>query len=128
MLAGGLSLALGILGIFLPLLPTTPFVLLTAACWARASPRFHRWLLGHRTFGPIVIAWETRRALPRRAQRLGLLLMTASMWTSMWIVQQRPWLVLMLLLTWLVVGGWLWRLPETTAAPAQAGAAVGRDD
>ena len=51
--AGGLSLLLGIIGAFLPLLPTVPFVLLTAMCWGRASPRFHAWLLNHQTFGPM---------------------------------------------------------------------------
>ena len=62
LMAGFLSLALGTIGIFLPLLPTTPFVLLAAVCFAKASPRFHNWLLQHRTFGPIVIASrKTRR-------------------------------------------------------------------
>ena len=58
--AGGLSLLLGIIGAFLPLLPTVPFVLLTAMCWGRASPRFHAWLLNHQTFGPMVRDWRER--------------------------------------------------------------------
>lgn len=63
-LFGAIALLLGILGIFLPILPTTPFVILAAACWARASPRFHRWLHQHRFFGPMVKDWEERRAVP----------------------------------------------------------------
>ena len=65
---GALSLVLGIIGIFLPLLPTTPFILLTAACWAKASPRFHNWLYHHRHFGPIIQNWENNGAVPRKAK------------------------------------------------------------
>ena len=69
-LLGAVSLAVGIVGIVLPLLPTTPFVLLAAACWAKASPRFHRWLHQHRYFGPMIQNWEEKRAVPRRAKYL----------------------------------------------------------
>ena len=65
---GVLSLATGIVGIFVPLLPTTCFVLLAAACFARSSPRLHQWMLAHRWFGPIVHSWETDRSMPLGAK------------------------------------------------------------
>ncbi len=71
---GVLSLALGLLGVVLPGLPTTPFVLLAAACFAKASPRLHRWLTRHRFLGPMVRDWEAHHslALDRGMQRSGL--------------------------------------------------------
>ena len=75
---GAVFLLLGIIGAFLPIMPTTPFVLVTAACWGRASPRFHRWLHQHRFFGPMVQNWEQRRAVPRRAKYLAWSMMTLS--------------------------------------------------
>ncbi|MEM8742615.1 MAG: YbaN family protein [Pseudomonadota bacterium] len=67
-LVGLLSLGLGALGVVLPLLPTVPFMLLAAFCFARSSPRFHDWLLAHRTFGPQIVAWRDHGAIPRRAK------------------------------------------------------------
>jgi uncharacterized membrane protein YbaN (DUF454 family) len=61
---GWICLGLGAVGTVLPVLPTTPFLLLAAACWARSSRRFHDWLVGHRTFGPTVRTWQRHRALP----------------------------------------------------------------
>ncbi|ETW95926.1 MAG: hypothetical protein ETSY1_28640 [Candidatus Entotheonella factor] len=56
--AGWLCLGLGFLGIFLPLLPTTPFALLAAFCFSRSSTRLYRWLLAQQTFGPIIRDWN----------------------------------------------------------------------
>lgn len=60
---GFVFLGAGVIGIFLPLLPTTPFVLLSAACFARSSEKWHRWLLANKTFGPMVKNWEEKRCI-----------------------------------------------------------------
>src|SRR3546814_9234666 len=56
------------MGLFLPLLPTTPFLLLASACYVRGSERMHRWLLGHRILGPYLIGIQTGRGIPLRAK------------------------------------------------------------
>ena len=66
---GGVFLLTGIVGIFLPLLPTTPFVLLAAWCFSRGSVRWEAWLLAHPRFGPMVADWRARRAIPMRAKQ-----------------------------------------------------------
>ncbi|WP_372917316.1 YbaN family protein [Sandarakinorhabdus sp.] len=71
------SLALGIAGIVLPLVPTTPFVLLAAYCFARSSPRLHDWLITHRAFGPLIRNWEQHRAIAPRAKLLAVTSMVA---------------------------------------------------
>lgn len=72
MLAGALLVGLGFVGLFLPLLPTTPLLLLAAACFARSSERWHRWLMQHRLFGPIISNWQTNRCIPRRSKYLAV--------------------------------------------------------
>lgn len=68
--AGWGALGFGVLGIFLPVLPTTPLVLLAAWCFSRSSERLHRWLLEHPSFGPLVREWETHRVIPLSAKVL----------------------------------------------------------
>ena len=72
---GLIALGLGMLGIALPLLPTTPFVLLAAFAFARSSPRLHRWLLEHRLFGPLIRDWQRDGAISREAKISALLSM-----------------------------------------------------
>lgn len=109
---GILALVLGIVGIFLPLLPTTPFLLLAAACFARSSERMHGWLINHSLFGPFLRDWEAGRGIPARAKVIALLMMWSSMGYAMWRFD-KPWLQAVLLITGASVSIYLLRLPTT---------------
>ena len=76
--AGTFSVALGILGIFVPLLPTTPFLLLAAACYARSSQRFYDWLLNNKYFGNYIGNYRERKAIALKGKVLTL----ALLWTT----------------------------------------------
>lgn len=78
-LLGGLSLVLGIAGIFLPVLPTTPFLLLTAALWCRGSDRLYRWLLSQPCLGSYIRNFREHRAIPLRAKIVSVTLVWISL-------------------------------------------------
>ena len=113
--AGVLALILAGLGVLLPGLPTTPFVLLAAACFARASPRMHAWLQAHRLLGPMVRDWEAHRSLPLKVKYLSTGLMGAMIGLSAWHLSPRPWLAVAVLALG-AVGAWVvWRIPTRPA-------------
>lgn len=78
LIMGWVFFALGIIGILLPVMPTAPFILLAAGCWARSSRRFHFWLINHKYFGKFVRDWEDRHAVPLCAKCLATIMMTIS--------------------------------------------------
>jgi hypothetical protein len=82
---GVLFAAIGVLGAFLPVLPTTPFLLLAAACFARTSTALHQRILANRMFGTYISQWQTDRTVPRAAKRkaLGLVLVTFTLSIAM---------------------------------------------
>ena len=67
-IVGSVSLVLGVLGIFLPMLPTTPFLLLSAAAWVKASPSLYEWLINHRVLGEYIRNFREHRAIPLRVK------------------------------------------------------------
>ena len=67
-IVGSVSLVLGVLGTFLPMLPTTPFLLLSAAAWVKASPSLYEWLINHRVFGEYIRNFREYRAIPLRVK------------------------------------------------------------
>ena len=111
---GTIALILGIAGAFLPVLPTTPFILLAAACYAKASERFHQRLLNHPTFGPTIRNWEQYRSIAPRTKKVAITMMTLSIGASIYVVREHLWLQLLLGTIALSVGTWMWRLPEHT--------------
>jgi len=74
-LLGFLFLGIAILGVVLPLLPATPFVLLSAACFARSSEKWHQWMLANRTFGPMIRNWEQNRCISCRVKMIAIVSM-----------------------------------------------------
>lgn len=108
--AGLLSVALGTFGIFLPLLPTVPFMILAAFCFARSSPRLEAKLLDHRHFGPHILRWRERGAISRRGKKAALAAFAFSIALAV-ISAPWPWLLAPLAAA-LISGSWIWTRPE----------------
>ena len=105
----------GIAGIILPVLPATPFFLLAAACFARASERFYNWLLNNPTVGPTVREWRRYRSIPRRTKILAIVLMAATLSVSIIFFVPDPYLKAALGTLGVLLAIWLWRIPSRDA-------------
>jgi uncharacterized membrane protein YbaN (DUF454 family) len=113
--AGSTCVALGVLGIFLPLLPTTPFLLLAAACYARASRRFYDWLLANRTFGPLILEWRRHRSIPYRTKLYAIGLMSLTLGTSIVFFVPLLWVKILLAIFGVSMAIWMYRMPSRDA-------------
>ncbi|GFM49622.1 inner membrane protein [Pseudomonas cichorii] len=87
---GWTSVGLGVIGIFLPVLPTTPFLLLAAACFARSSPRFYNWLVNHKRLGPWIRDYLAGNGIPLKGKVYAIGLMWVSISLSCYLVPL-PW-------------------------------------
>ena len=106
-----LSLALGLIGAVLPVLPTVPFLILAAWAGSKGWPALEHWLLNHARFGPGIRRWRDHGAVPRRAKWLATIMMSGS--AVMLALSPAPWVVkLGVPAVMAAVAVWLWRRPE----------------
>jgi len=91
---GLICVALALVGVVLPLLPTVPFLLLAAFFFARSSSRLHNWLLSHPGFGPIINDWNQSGAIRPRAKRLATLSVAAVILLS--LILKAPWIIVII--------------------------------
>jgi hypothetical protein len=89
-MAGTISTVIGIIGIFVPILPTTPFLLLAAACYTRSSERFYRWLLYNRIIGVYIRNYVEGKGMPLRAKLFTILLLWVTIGISIAVGTQNP--------------------------------------
>lgn len=115
MALGWVNVGLGILGIFVPLMPTTVFLLIALWLFSKSSRRFHRWLYDHPRLGAGLRAWHAHRAIPRRAKAAAIGMMTAS-WLIVVLFVAESWMLPAALALVLVpIGGYIAARPSLPA-------------
>lgn len=114
---GTVFVVIGVIGIFLPVLPTTPFMLLAAACYAKSSRRFYNWIMNNKVFGPIIREWRQYRAIPKRAKITAMVLLVLTFGSSILFFVHILWLKILLAVFCLAMLIFMWRIPvrELTA-------------
>ncbi len=112
LIGGGLCVLLAVLGVFLPLLPTTPFLILAAFCFSRSSERLHRWLLNQPTFGPMIHDWEQHGVIRRRTKCVSTALMLTLISYPMLFVAMPPGVKPVIAVTMLGVLTFIWTRPS----------------
>jgi uncharacterized membrane protein YbaN (DUF454 family) len=117
---GTVALVLAVLGIFLPLLPTTPFLLLASACYLRGSERMHRWLTGNRVFGKYLADIQNDRGLPMRGKIWAIVFLWLSLSYSAYVIPL-IWVRFLLLVPGIGVTVYLLRMKTLKTAPPKSG-------
>jgi len=119
-LLGWMFVLLGILGVFLPLLPTTVFLIIAMIIFSRCSPRFHRMLLENRWFGEGLRQWEQQKSVTRQTKRKATVAIIITFLISIAVLYESPGLQIMLVALAVILLTYLWRLNETPADFDQA--------
>jgi len=114
---GWLFVLLGLIGVLLPVLPTTPFMIVAAALFAKSSPRFHQMLLNNRWFGDILRDWEERHVVSRKIKIRATALIALTFSISIAMLYQHHGLQLMLISIAFILLFFLWRLNEDNTHP-----------
>ncbi len=119
LLASGMILVgIAALGVVVPGLPTTPLLILAAACFARSSQRFYERLLANRVFGPLIREWREHRSMPARAKVSAIVLIVAVGGASLLLIAQ-PWLKALVALILIGLVAWLARVPTSAPLPGE---------
>ena len=109
---GWLFIVLGVIGAMLPILPTTPFLIVALALFAKSSPRFHQMLLDNAWFGPILKQWEDKKTLSRKTKYKAILLIIITFSISIAIFNDKIQLQLLLVGIAIVLLFFIWRIKE----------------
>ncbi|MDG6779004.1 YbaN family protein [Thiomicrorhabdus sp. zzn3] len=120
LLFGVLFFITGLVGVVLPLLPTTPFMILSAACFANSSPRFHQMLLNNRWVGEDLRRWERERAMKRETKKRATWIIGVTFLVSIILIWPRWPLVILLLVIALILLAFLWRIKEVDVNAANS--------
>ena len=107
LILGMVSFAIGVIGIFLPLLPTVPLMLLAAFFFGKSSERLHQWLITHPRFGPSIQDWQERRAISKRAKIAASISIAAAFAISV-VIGLKPMLLAIQAATLIAVSIFIW--------------------
>jgi uncharacterized protein len=110
LLGGLIAVGLGILGVFLPIMPTVPFLIVAAFCFARSNPVWEQRLLNHPHYGPILLDWRERGAVSRRVKVVAIGMISMGVGFT-WFTIGWPWVAISITIL-LTFGPWLWLRPE----------------
>jgi uncharacterized membrane protein YbaN (DUF454 family) len=111
---GFLSLGMAYVGVVVPGIPYSPFVVFAAYCFAKSSPRMHAWIMNHKTFGPFINNWNTKRVFPLKLKFFMLASMSVSL-VIMYVTGVKLIGVISTAIFMGLVACWAWRFPSSVA-------------